>query len=360
MNDIENTPLEHQEQAKSRKKKILSIILFLLANALVVLVVILMEDKSQGMEPWINVRGYFRANWYYLVLAFSMFFIILTGDTIVFFTLNNRMQRKNNLALSLKVSIVGRYYDRITPWATGGVPSQLAYLMKNKMKASDACAVTMSRHIMRFFVTAPAVIIILAASQITTNVWIMVLAVLSVFIGLIVPTFMLICAYKPKLGYVIAKGVISLLYKMKIVKDYDKEIEKLTAGVDNFVKGIQCLNTNKWVIIVLVLATLIELFANNAVPFFVMKALGASVNYWNIFVLCIFVAYASSLAPTPGGAGLAELSFYAIFASFLEGGLIFWAVLFWRLAIYYAPILLGFLLQLIEGAKGIAKSRKNG
>lgn len=349
---------ESLEQAKRKKKKIITTVIFLLANALVVLIIILMEDRSGKRESWEVVQGYFSRYWYFVVIAFMMYFLVILGDTTVFFTLTRRMRMKDYLGVSIKVSVLGRYYDRVTPWATGGEPFQLAYLMKNKMKASDALAVTMSRHIIRFFVIAPVVITILIASRITTDVWVMVIAILGVLGGLIVPTFMLVCVWKPKLGHAIAKGVIGMLFKLKIVKDYDKEFAKLKEGVDNFLKGLEYLSANKKVIIVIGLVALIELFANNSIPFFIMKALGVDLDYWTVFVLCIFVSYASSLAPTPGGAGLAELSFYAIFAKYIDGGLLFWAVLFWRLAIYYAPIFVGFALQLIEGAKEIAKTRK--
>ena len=94
------------------------------------------------------------------------------------------------------------------------------------------------------------------------------------------------------------------------------------------------------------LCGLTEMFAYNSAPFFVLRALEVNdLSYWNVFVLCIYVNYASSFAPTPGGSGLAELSFYAIFASFIGGGQLFWAVLFWRIAIFYIPVFIGFVLQ---------------
>lgn len=353
-----NSPVTELEAKKKRKRKILFTVLFLLANALVVLVIALMEDRTGAKEPWANVRGYFETYWYYLVLAFGMFALIIAGDSLVFFTLMNRMNVKKSLSVSMRVSVLGRYYDRVTPWAMGGEPFQLAYLIKNKMKASDACAVTMSRHIIRFFVTAIVVIGILVSSRINTDVWVMAIAILSVLGGLIVPVFMIVCCFKPKIGQAIAKGTIGLLHKLKIVKDYDMELAKLQRGVDNFLKGIEYLSANKRVIIVIGLVALIELFANNSVPFLVMKSLGLQIDYWRTLVLCLFVNYASSFAPTPGGAGIAELSFYAIFASHVGGGLLFWAVLMWRLAVYYVPVFIGFVLQLIEGSYDIAKKWK--
>lgn len=353
-----NGDIEETEIKKQKKKKLLTTIFFLLANILVVLIVILMEDKSGEMEPWRNVRHFYRKNWQYFVLAFSMFFVLIIGDSIVFYSLTKRMKIEKNAKMSIMVSVLGRYYDRITPMATGGEPFQMAFLRRSGMKTSDSCAVTMSRHIIRFFTTAAAVIGILIFSGITTDVWVMIVAILSVLGGLIVPVFMVICCFRPAIGKAIAKGIITLLYKLKLVKDYDKQLNKLSEGIENFLKGIEYLSANKKMVIVIGLVALIELFANNSIPYFIMKGFDINLQYWNVLVLCIFVNYASSLAPTPGGAGLAELSFYAIFQKYIGGGHIFWAVLTWRLAIFYVPIAIGFLTQLFESLTNLYKHKK--
>jgi uncharacterized protein (TIRG00374 family) len=352
-----NKLIEEENPQKNKKKKITTTIIFLIANALVILILILLEDKSGEMEPWANVKGFYSANWYYFALAFGMYLVMVSGDSFVFFNLTKRMGLKDNLGISIKTSILGRYYDRVTPWSIGGEPFQMAFLIRSGVKTSDSCAVTMSRHIIRFFCTSTAVIIILIASQISTNVWVMVAAIASVFGGLFVPLFMVICIIKPKIGQSIAKGIIGLLYKLKLVKDYDKQLKKVQLDVESFLKGIEYLSANKKMVIVIGLVALTELFANNSIPYFVMKGLGITVPYWNILVLCIFVNYASSFAPTPGGAGLAELSFYAIFAAHIGGGYLFWAVLTWRLAFFYAPIAIGFILQLIDGIFNVLKTK---
>lgn len=355
-----NTGINPQdEQAKRRKRKIISTILFLLVNAVVILILVLMEDNTGEMEPFSNIKVFFIKNWYFFAIAYSLFWLVVIGDTVVFHNLTRRMRLEKSLKVSLMTAVLGRYYDRITPMSTGGEPFQMAYLMSSGIKASDSCAITMSRHIIRFFITATAVIIILAVSNITTNVWVMVVAIIGVLGGLIVPVFMIVCCFKPKFGKAIGRGVIKLLFKLKLVKDYDKQLNKLQDGIDNFLKGITYLSANKKIIVIIGLVSLIELFANNAIPYFIMRGLDIDLQFWYIFVLCIFVNYASSIAPTPGGAGLAELSFYAIFAKYIGGGYIFWAVLTWRLAYFYVPIAVGFIVQMTDSITGLIKSKRS-
>ena len=335
-----------EEKSSSVKKKILTAVFFLVVNVAVLLVLILTEDKSGNIADGKVVFSLLQKNAPFTALALLMYFVIVAGDVVVFFALLKKMNKKNCLGHALTVSVLGRYYDRITPWSMGGEPFQMGYLISHDVGAGDSCAITMSRHILRFSVTAVAVIAILASSGIAATVWVMVAALLSILGGLVVPTFMLVCAFKPKIGFAIGRWVLRVGVKLRLVKDYQKAENKMTEEVDKFLSGIRFLSVNKAMIFLIGLCGLTEMFAYNSVPFFVLRALEVmDLSYWNVFVLCIYVNYASSFAPTPGGSGLAELSFYAIFASFIGGGQLFWAVLFWRIAIFYIPVFIGFVLQ---------------
>jgi len=354
------TPEEAKLKAKKKRRNtVLANVLFIVINVIIVLVLLIIEDRSGDKVAGSEAMRLFKENWYYLTLAFAAYFVIAFSDSVVFALLIKKTGKKTSPLLPLQVSFMGRYYDRITPWSMGGEPFQIATLMHGGLNGGESCAVTMSRHIVRFFSTAAAVIVILIASRITTNIYVMVVAILSVAAGLIIPSFMLLCAFRPKIGLKIGSGVINLLHRMKIVKNYDKQMKKMENDVNNFLQGIKYLSTNKTVIILIAFAAMVELFATNSVPFFVIRGLGhTEVTFWRTLVLCVFVNYASSFAPTPGGAGIAELSFYAIFAAYIEEGYIFWAVLFWRIAIFFVPVFIGFVIQIIDSVRQIYRAGK--
>jgi len=347
---------------KASTKKIVGTVLFLLINIAVILLLIFFERKGGaglGREAFSRLV----TNLPYTFLSFSTFFIIVLCDVAVFIVLLKNISNIHGtrcLKLSLAVSVLGRYYDRITPWATGGEPFQIGLLISGGVPAGDSAAVTVARHIVRSFAIAPAVIIIIAASRVASNVYVMVAAVISVFGGLIIPIFMLICVYRPAVGQKIGRGVIKLLYKLRIVKNYDKQVENMQRHVSQFIDGLKLLAEHKKTIALICIAAIIELFANGAAPYFVMRALGHSEDFWRVFVLCLFVNYAASFAPTPGGAGIAELSFYAVFSAAFNDGFLFWAVLFWRVCVFYTPIFIGFVTQTAYSVRRIrGHIRKN-
>jgi len=351
--------LTKEEKKKKMRKKIGTAVLFLAVNVVALTVFVLLEDKNDNIAMATETLRLLRANIGFTLTAVSMFFIIVGGDVAVFYGLGKKMHEKNCLKNSVIVSFLGRYYDRITPWAMGGEPFQMAYLIKSGMSTGDGCAVTMSRHIIRFISTAVAVVAILLGSLVSANVWVMVAAVVSIFGGLVVPCFMLLCSFKPKIGFAIGNGVIRLGSKIKIIKNPEKATEKMTENVSSFLKGIQFLSGNKSMIILIAFCALAEMFAYNSAPYFVIRAIGITdLSYWHVFVLCLYVNYASSFAPTPGGTGLAELSFYAIFASYIGEGYLFWAVLFWRTAVFYIPVAIGFLLQTVLSVSDMVSARK--
>lgn len=350
---------EEAVKKKEIRKKILGYVVLLVISAAVIAGMIIFEDKSGDMVAGKEAINLLLQNPLFAILAFVMFFVIVLADVTVFRFLSIKLGVKRSLKTCVGVSFLGRYYDRITPWAMGGEPFQILYLNKSGLSAGDSCAITMSRHIIRFFTVAVAVILILTVSQVSTNVYVMVAAIASVLIGLVIPTFMLICAWKPKIGFGIGNAVIKFLCKIRFVKDCEKAQKKMHDSVDEFLKGVKFLSANKIMILVIGLCALVEMFAYNSVPYFVIRALGITeIGYWKTLVLCLFVNYASSFAPTPGGAGIAELSFYAIFASFVKDGLLFWAVLFWRIAVFYIPVFIGFVITAVTSAKNIINIKK--
>ncbi|MBR1747208.1 MAG: flippase-like domain-containing protein [Clostridia bacterium] len=358
----QEAPTSESEKKRERNKRVRSVLLYLLfflVNAIVIAVFLLQEDKTGDRALWENVKINLSDNLLFAIPALFGYVLVLLADVLVFNVLIYKLGGRNKSVLATKAAVYGRYYDKITPWSVGGEPFQIGYLIFGGLRAGESCAVTMSRHIVRFFTTAPIVIAILLIGRISTNAVVMAAAILSVIFGLIVPTLMLICAKRPVVGEKIGLFVIRVLTKVRIVKDPQKITDRLKENIRKFSLGVDHLTKNRWALPVIACAAIIELVVTNSLPYFVIRAFGyAEVNFWRTFVLCVYVTYASGVAPTPGGAGLAELSFYAVFATIVPDGYLFWAVLFWRIAVFYLPVFIGFLLHIYDSVRGVVRSVK--
>ena len=62
--------------------------------------------------------------------------------------------------------------------------------------------------------------------------------------------------------------------------------------------------------------------------------------------------------PTPGGAGAAEGSFFAIFSVFFPQNLMFMAMLIWRIMTYYILLAVGSLIVVFDEFINLRKQNK--
>lgn len=363
----QNVALTQQPEAetgkkKSKYRKAFLYFGFVLINVAAVLAVLLLENKSGDMVAGKEAMKILGHNWIFTALALFIFVIQISCDTAALSAIIKETGEKKHFSLSFRTALIGKYYDKLTPWSTGGQPMQMAYLATHGMDTPTGCSVPLSRSIIKVFAVGSAAIIILTAGGITVsiNVYIMVAAYISVAGTLFFPFFFMLFMRRPQWGEKVTSWIIKLLVKMKLVKDYDKTYARYSAMVNDFLGGMKYLSAHKKIIAVVAVATLIDLFATNMIPFFIIKAFGIrGTQFWELLVMCFFVTYASYFAPSPGSAGVAELSFYAIFAAVITDRYLFWALLFWRVIMYYIPILTGGALQVYEGVKSLVKRRKS-
>lgn len=355
------------EKAASKKSKVKKTViygLFILLNVVVILITLLIENKSGDMMAGREAFALLGKNWIFTALALFVFIIQITCDTTAFYTLTREVGVKKKLALplSIKTSLIGKYYDKLTPWATGGQPAQMAYLSTHGLDTATGCSLPLVRSIIKVFAVGAAALTVLTVGGLTIikiKTYMMVAAYLSVAGTLIFPLFFIIFMKKPELGEKLLSKILRLGVKLRLVKDYDKQYAKFSIMVNDFLGGMKYLSGHKKIIVIISITTLVDLFTTNMIPFLIIRAFGIQdVSFWTILVMCFFVTYASYFAPSPGAAGVAEFSFYAIFASVISDRYLFWALLFWRIVIYYIPIFVGAIMQISEGIKGALRKKR--
>lgn len=83
-----------------------------------------------------------------------------------------------------------------------------------------------------------------------------------------------------------------------------------------------------------------------------------TVTYFEIFARIILCDLVAHIIPFPGGAGMVEFSFTAVFSSLFADGTLFWAMLFYRIVSYYSYLLQGISIIVYDFFIG-DKRRKN-
>jgi uncharacterized protein (TIRG00374 family) len=350
---------------KGRRKKILQIFFLLFFSIVSIVILGLMDDT--GAVPLSEITGNLRYSMLFMVLL--MLAVMIVADTLKYIYLIWVTTKKFRPFTSFKVGIIGRYYDNITPLATGGQPFQMYYLSKRDIPVGVASSIPLLRFILgQFAILLIALSLIIFSPllggtfgniDITTITVTKSASYIGLAVSSIVPCFLLLLTLLPNFGRKLASRVIKIGNKLKIVKNYDVTFNKVVKHVEEFQTSIRYVSSKIRHIIIIMLLTAIEYIAFLSIPYFICLAFNATGSwefYFSILALNITTIFAVALAPTPGTAGAAETVFLFIFRHLFPVGA-FWAMLIWRFLTYYIFIILGLIVMFYDFIKQTAKER---
>lgn len=153
-----------------------------------------------------------------------------------------------------------------------------------------------------------------------------------------------------KIGTKIVEGILKLLHKIKIVKNYDKQYNKIMELVDDYQTTMRKYAKDGWVFALMIIITFGGFLLHFSLPFLI-HAVFFGFNWGifaSVFIYCVMIDLAAGFLPLPGGTGAAELSFTALFGIYFIDGTIFWAMLIWRIFTFYGPIIQGLVIILYD------------
>lgn len=340
------------------KKKTLNLLFFLL-NIVVVVFVLIYQIKQEGVIPLEQLLAY-NLNGWFLVLAVLFFALMMFLKSLRINILIKRSSKRSRPFLSYKTSALGRYYESITPMAAGGQPYQVFYLSKRGLNASSALSVPLGKFFLSetawVLMNAFAVIYALANGNIASKI-VLVLSVVNFLINTVALAGIFILSINKKFGSMVVGKTFKLLKKMKLIKDYDKQYNKVMKTVEDYQDSIKAYGKNKKTFVFQFLLSIFIYFINYTILFFIYSALKEydTSLYFDIIVKALIVDIAAGMIPLPGGTGVSEVSFTAVFASLFTDGTMFWGLLLWRLMNYYSYIIQGISIVIYDFAVGNKK-----
>ncbi|MGN1066262.1 MAG: lysylphosphatidylglycerol synthase domain-containing protein, partial [Candidatus Fimimonas sp.] len=127
--------------APKRKKRWLSTVFFVAVIALtVVLMYQLSESAASGNEKTLTeILAHVRVD--YALAAVAVLLTMMFLDSMKYFIIIHATTGKFRYAMALKTGLWGKYYDNITPFASGGQPFQVHYLYKKGFTGGESTAI---------------------------------------------------------------------------------------------------------------------------------------------------------------------------------------------------------------------------
>ena len=333
-----NTP---GNQKKPSTKRIILTILFVLINIGVIAVTAIVEfSKNSADAQHIPFLG---LDFRYLLAAVACVVVFYGAETSKHLLMMRYLLGKPNFKTAFQVTVIGKYYDNVTPLGAGGQPFQIYYLSKQGLPKGAAASMPILAFITSnfgFVILAFLVFIVNPGASGSTVVTV------SAWVGLLfysaVPVTIIIFTIAPKIAQAILGFFILILSKIRLIRDREKAKEATFKALGEYRDVIRSIANRKGlpVLGLLLLLSLAYHIALCLMPHYVLRAFGGAATWFQSFCITVNIYAAITFIPTPGNAGAAEGTFYALF-SVLTGAYLFWAMLVWRFFCYYLFIIMG-------------------
>lgn len=326
--------------AETRKRSFLAT---LLINLVIVGYIALREYRADahGVEriPLSGIRPG------YLLLGIGCFFVALAMDRLKYRKMLMTAEGRDAPRDALRCAVLGKYYDNVTPFGAGGQPFQIHFLRRQGYSAATSAALPVTGFLTQqlAFCLIAAGVFIFNSKVIDELPVIRVSAYVGFLMYLLLPAGILLFAAAPKTFFRLLRGLSHLLHRLHLLRDPKRLSERLASSMGEYVSGFRLLNRRPHLFARLLADSVIYQTAILSIPFFMLRAFGGTGGWWTVFSLVVYVYAAITVIPTPGNAGAAEGSFYAVFSA-LEGGYLFWAMIGWRILVYYSWLAAGLIV----------------
>lgn len=302
---------------------------------------------------WLDLIDQFARLKYLWIIAAVIAIIVHWGfEAKTLQTITSSNNGKYGFFDAFKVTMVGQFFNVVTPFASGGQPAQLYTMTKQKIDPGSAASILMLKFIVfQSVLTLYSLFLILWKMPFFQHN--MEDVYYLTFVGFIINLSVIGCLFvftrHKKIKEILLIGTLKLLNKIKIIRDYQKWEEKANYNLELFHKDIDLLKKKRALFYKIIFYTFMQLSLFFTIPFFIYRGFGLSnAGIFNFIAAAAFVLMITSFVPIPGASGGAELSFYYFFNLFFLQRHILLAILLWRFISYYFGMIVGWFVLLIN------------
>lgn len=288
--------------------------------------------------------------WPWLVLAVLMVVGYWFFESVCMQIFSRDMFPKFRFRDTFLCTIIGQYFNCITPLSSGGQPFQAYYYNRFGMPLSKSMPMLVSRFVTYQVATSAFCALVLLFRLhyfVEENSALTTLVVIG-FIGGLGLLLMLLAIAFWRNGIVkLMTWAFKLAGKMHIVKDPEKRIVDTSKTIDDAYNEMRYMMKKPRLFARSIAVTFVQLLEFFAISYVIMRGLGCDGDFLTVISCQAFVYMISSFVPTPGAMGAAETS-YALFFSTIYPSASFVALstFIWRFLTFYFPIVTGMLVTL--------------
>ena len=330
----------------AKLKKVLS---FLFIAASVTAVFFIAFSNTELKDAWGAIA---RLDLLWVAGIFGCWIICTVFDGMNYWCYLRREKFKISIGRTINVALIGYYYSNITPSAAGGQPMQVNSLRKAGIPVGyGTMAVTIRFFANQFIICMMSLVLFLlnrtfVYEQLRGVMWVVRVGWLINFS--VIPLIVL-ATWKRNWIQGFANWLIGVLSKMKLVRNRDASIAKVTEVLDTYHSALLDLMHSPGQILLQFACSTIGLLSLFSTTVFVYYAFGMSGTAWyKVLTISYLLFVSASYTPLPGASGAQEGGFLLYFRDIFKDGKIGLALLIWRFFTYYIYLIVGVFTILLE------------
>lgn len=324
------------------KKKNLNIFIIIILT-----IIVLYFSLKDNYKEILNLLFQAKIGWiligYLLVFIYTFLKSVVTKEIINSF-------KEYGVIKTLKLQLMTFFFNAVTPFSSGGQPFQIYVLNKNNLSLAAATNIVVQETIIHQ-IALSIILLITILLNMVLNIYnldfsIAILLLIGFLFNAITIIFLFILAYGKKIDSKFIKIIISVLYKIKIIKKKEEKIEKLEKHILEFNIASKNLLNNKKRFIKLIFINVLAIVCLYLAPLVILFSLGEYQRFNGItsIVLVSFVSIISCYVPLPGGTIGEEYLFNLFFGIYVNNPVLNSLMILWRLVTYYLPMIVGAII----------------
>ncbi|MBQ8533535.1 MAG: flippase-like domain-containing protein [Clostridia bacterium] len=331
---------------KISKKRIFNTLFVIIVFLITVWTVFKDEDLGQVFEyiSSSDIR-------YIIPAVFCVIFFIL-GEAVNIYYLLRRLGTKVSFWHCSLYSFIGFFYSCITPSASGGQPLQMIAMRKDKIPLAVSTIVLAIVTITYKFVLVLIGAVILIFRPDSLMVYIEPceeLIYIGMGLNVIVITLLLLAVFFPHIIRSLATGIMKGINRIRPFKNPKKQYDRLERILGQYEGTSDFFRHHIGVIFNVFVITLLQRFILFTVTWFTYLSFNMHGTSFTV-VTCLqaMISVASDMMPTPGGMGVSENMFIAIFQPVFTEPLVVPAMVISRGISYYTQLFISAVMTFLS------------
>ena len=345
----EEKKLQEIEKKKINKnKKLYKLnILFIIALLICIFAYLINVDGIENIQKILQQANY---GWVFagLICLIGMW----VAEAITLYVPVKKLYPAQTFGNAFKITMIGQLFNNLTPFATGGHLMQAYIMNKEGKRTSDALSVlTMKFVLTQTTLILFTVLVVISQFKFFTSIFrnLVWVGVLGILINVTVVALFFLAGAHKEFVMKIAKPCIKLggkihIGKWRLVKDPEARVEKFEKSVEHFSSQFVAMKNQKKTLTIMITIGFIQNILYYAITYTIYKAFGNSgATFLQIITTQAFLMLIMTIFPTPGAGIGAEGGFLLLFDTIFKNGTINLSILFWRIYVFYLPIIVGAL-----------------